>query len=125
MKTKLTIAAFAFIAATFLAAPATAQVASAKHTAQIPFAFKLGATELPAGDYSITLIGNRMQLRSLATGKATDVAAIPTTGRRNVEVSHLKFDRQGDTMVLTNVYFAGGTEGLELLANKVRAASRM
>ncbi len=125
MKARLTLAAFALIAASLMTAPAAAQVASQQHKAEIPFAFHVGNVEMPAGAYVITVTENHIQLQSIASGKAAAVAAIRTVAKQDAEVSHLKFDRQGDTLYLTDVFFGGGNEGIELVPDKIRAASRM
>jgi hypothetical protein len=125
MKTKLTLVALAFVMTAFFAAPAQAQTTHAKHTATVPFAFTAGDVQLPAGTYAITQFDNRMQLRLIDGNKAAIVTALPFQGRGTYEASGLHFERKGEEFVLSNVYFAGGHEGVELLNKKVRAASRM
>lgn len=115
MKTKFTFAAFAFIAFCFCVAPASAQVAHPQHIANIPFAFTVGDTQMPAGVYAITQYGNRLQVRPLEGGKAKIVTAIPTETLRAAETSHLAFKHRGEGLVLSNLYFQGTQSGFETL----------
>ena len=115
MKTKLTFAAFAFIAFCFCVAPASAQVAHPQHIATIPFAFTIGGTQMPAGEYAITQFGNRLQVRPLDGGKVKIVTALPYETLQAAETSHLAFQRRGEGLVLSNLYFAGTQSGIEML----------
>lgn len=115
MKTKLTFAAFAFVVVCLCVAPASAQVAHPQHIAKIPFAFTVGGTQMPAGEYAITQYGNRLQVRPLEGGKGKFVTALPTESLHAVETSHLAFKQRGEGLVLSNLYFEGTQSGVEIL----------
>jgi len=125
MKHKLTFAAFAIVAITLCVAPAHAQAGHPQHTATVPFAFTVGGVQLPAGTYAITQYGNRMQVRPVDGGKATIVTALPRENRKAADNSALHFERKGEGLILSDMSFAGTQQGIELLNNKARAASRV
>ena len=125
MKKRLTIAAFAFIAFICAAAPAAYAQSASQHTADIPFAFQVGDQLMPAGKYLITVGDSRIQLKALQGHDAIVALTVGKQTHRTTEVSHLTFDERAGAKVLTDVYFGGSNDAVELLANKVRTASRM
>ena len=114
MKTKLIFAVIA-VAIAFCAAPAQAQVGHPQHTAKVPFAFTIGDQQLPAGTYEITQSENRLQFRAIGGSKAAIVTAIPYDTRKAADDSRLQFERKGEGLVLSHMYFGGRNDGIQLL----------
>jgi hypothetical protein len=125
MKNKLTVAALAIIAVTFAVGPMHAQASHPQHTATVPFAFSVGGVRFPAGTYTITEFGNRMQVKAVDGSKSAFVTALVQETRRPADSSALRFENQDEGLILSNIYFAGTQESLQLLNKKARAASRV
>ncbi|MFZ0806643.1 MAG: hypothetical protein WAN03_10695 [Candidatus Sulfotelmatobacter sp.] len=88
--------------------------------ANVPFAFSIGATQLPAGTYTIVSDGgdsNAIIVRNLATGEsamslaASQESAEPTT-------SKLVFHHVGAEYFLAEVWRVSGTDGKTLPTTK-------
>lgn len=114
MKTKL-IFAVIVMAVTLCAVSAQAQMSHPQHTAKVPFAFTVGDQQLPAGTYAITQFDNRLQLRALDGNQAAIITAIRYEHRKSAENSGLLFERKGEALVLSNMYFGGRQDGIQLL----------
>jgi hypothetical protein len=87
--------------------------------ANIPFDFVVGSEIFPAGQYSVALIGpvllelRNSQGRALTNVLTESVQAPNTPGRPK-----LRFDRQGDQNVLTQVWQEGNETGQQVLRSK-------
>ena len=125
MKMRFAFTAFALIVVFFCAAPVHAQATNPQHTASVPFAFQVGDLQMPAGNYTFTQFENRIQIRALDIHKTAIVTTIPFVTRQYANTSRLHFERKGEAMILSTVYFAGRDGGIELLNKQVRPASRM
>ena len=100
---------------------ANAQIASdVTIQANIPFAFTVGDTTLPAGNYTIKVLDgdsmNVLELRSAIghTAVVFETENTETRGARVVNKSELVFHRIGDNYFLSQVWMAGSASGSEL-----------
>jgi hypothetical protein len=86
--------------------------------AKVPFAFKVGSTQLPAGTYAINNeIGtNFVTVRNVQTG-----SSVATVGRRespSKNTNKLIFHRYGSQYFLTTILGSQGSQGMSLPAPK-------
>jgi hypothetical protein len=111
----LTIAIMMFLAVVTITAEA--QVSGSKQMrARIPFAFIVGKTELPAGEYTVTVI-NPNSDRSVLRVRSNDgrlSALIQTTcdTSKNSDNAKLVFSRYGDTYFFAQAQLAGDSTTL-------------
>jgi hypothetical protein len=86
--------------------------------ATVPFAFKVGTTQMPAGTYSISndMSTNFICFRNVQTGNS--VAALAKRESPSKRSNELIFHRYGSQYVLTDVLGSQGSQGLSLLAPK-------
>ncbi|HEY0722982.1 MAG TPA: hypothetical protein VGD41_03100 [Pyrinomonadaceae bacterium] len=100
-----------------------AQVESdATITANIPYAFVVNNTTLPAGKYVVT-VAETTDLRLLEIRSADNKLAVlfdtePVNVNRTKRTSELVFDRIGDTYFLSQVFLSGDEGGNELAKSK-------
>jgi hypothetical protein len=100
-----------------VAITAEAQVSGSKQLrARIPFAFNVGKTELPAGEYTVTVLNpnsDRSVLR-IRSNDGRSSAMIQTTGVTSANVSNarLVFSRYGDTYYFAQAQLAGDPTAL-------------
>jgi len=93
--------------------------------ANVPYAFVVGDTTLPAGAYTIRVadgFNNRdvLVIKS-ATGKtAVFFETAPVTGKSPMDKSELVFDKIGDTYFLSQVFLRGDDAGNQLLKSKTQ-----
>jgi len=99
--------------------------AQTKVIANIPFAFSVGKTTLPAGRYTITVLNPSsdrkiLQIRSL-NGRSS--AVVLTTGiiRHASDNAKLMFERYGDRYVFAQAQFAGDETTLAALKSKKKS----
>jgi len=127
MKRQLTLAIAAMMFVAVLVTAAQSQNASSRlMRAHIPFAFHAGSKELPAGEYTITVLNPSsdrkvLQIRS-ADGRAS--AIVSTLGRKTntLEQSKVVFHRYGDSYFFAQTQIAG--ESMALAALKSRAETQ-
>ena len=86
--------------------------------ANVPFAFKVGTTQLPAGTYAIPEHhgSNVITLRNVQTGASTVVMARPEYPSKKTNV--LIFHRYGNQYFLSEIRGSGGTDAMILPATK-------
>ena len=90
----------------------SAQSSSAQRViANIPFAFSVGKTTLPAGKYTITVLNPTsdrkiLQIRSL-TGRASAIVLTTTISGQVSDDAKLVFERYGDRYVFAQAQMAG------------------
>ena len=87
--------------------------------AHIPFAFHVGNTELPAGEYRITVLNPSsdqkvLQIRS-ADGRVSAIVNTLGAKVKSFEKSKLAFRRYGDTYFLAQAQVAGESTALAAL----------
>jgi hypothetical protein len=127
MKRQLTLAIAAMMFVAVLVTTAQSQNASCPlMRAHIPFAFHAGSKELPAGEYTITILNPSsdrkvLQIRS-ADGRAS--AIVSTLGRKTntLEQSKVVFHRYGDSYYFAQTQIVG--ESMALAALKSRAETQ-
>ena len=93
---------------------------SIKLTATIPFEFRIGAHQMPAGDYLVSHTSGVLTLRR-ESGKynAANVLVFGTRKGSNGTSSKLVFNRYGEDYFLANVWQAGEPTGLEVPKGKI------
>jgi hypothetical protein len=86
----------------------------------VPFAFAVGDTKLPAGTYEITTSDgyspNILEMRSTnsRTSVIFDTEAAQTRDDQIANKTELIFDKVGDEYFLSQIWVAGSAEGSEL-----------
>ena len=87
--------------------------------ANVPFAFNVGSSQLPAGSYRIKLEGSTGGL--IMIGNSTTGARVLSLGRREYPGGRswrLVFQQFGDRYFLTHIWGAPGSAGIKLQAVK-------
>lgn len=93
--------------------------------ANVPFAFMVGDTTLPAGKYDIKALEgeppNVLELRSINghTAVVFDTENVETRGDQIVNKGELVFDKIGDNYFLSQVWMAGSSSGSELVKSRM------
>ena len=98
---------------------ATSVYAQSYAKAQVPFAFNVGAKQLPAGTYEIGVLSqspNEIMIRNTETTAAA-LSIARTEGPRDTE-SKLVFDRIGTQYFLTEVWKGFGAGGMIVPTSK-------
>ena len=98
---------------------ATGAYAQSYAKANVPFAFNVGAKQLPAGTYEIGVLSqspNEIMIRNTETTAAA-VSIARNEGPRDTE-SKLVFDRIGTQYFLTEVWKGFGTGGMIVPTSK-------
>ena len=89
----------------------------------VPYAFVVNNTTLPAGAYVITVPDTSSDLNVLEIRNANYKTAVlfdtePVTGTRIMRRSELVFDKIGDTYFLSRVFMSGDEGGNQVLKSK-------
>ena len=111
----LTIATLMFLAVVTITADA--QVSGAKQMrAQIPFAFNVGKTILPAGEYIVTEVNPNsdrtvLRIRSI-DGRNSALVQTNRTRSNNSDATKLVFNSYGDTYYFAQAQLAGDATAL-------------
>ena len=97
--------------------PAQAQALTYGLRANIPFAFSVGNTQLPAGKYSVSRVlpnggDGLIEINSLAGKASAFRTTIPVTTGKPRNKATLVFHRYGDQYFLFQVWAAGVSTGL-------------
>ncbi len=93
--------------------------------ADVPFAFHVGDTALPAGDYQISEARGLLNFRQ-TKGKLNIFHLVTPASRPGTTPdAKLKFTRYGDEYYLTNLWNAGSKEGLAVPPSKGQKALAM
>ncbi len=81
----------------------------------VPFAFVVGKTELPAGKYEIKSneSANGLVVRSVDKGETVNVQILTRISSRGEKTAQVVFDKTDDKRYLAEVYFPG-TDGYHL-----------
>ena len=124
----LTLIAIIILAGVFTVS-AEAQTAGAqKVVANIPFAFNVGNTSLPAGKYTITVL-NPSSDRKVLQVRSTNGRSTAITQTTNVigdasDDSKLVFHRYGDRYFFAQAQMAGETTGLAAPKSRAERAQK-
>ena len=118
----ITIAVMMFMAAVTITAEALA-LGSQKMRARIPFAFNVGQMELPAGEYTVTILNPNsdrkvLQIRS-GDGKLSALIQTSELNTNTDEQTKLVFNRYGNRYFFAQARMAG--EATTLAAVKTSA----
>ena len=98
--------------------------------AHIPFAFNAGSKELPAGDYSITVLNPSsdqkvLQIRS-TDGRVSAIVSTVGMKSKSPERSKVVFHRYGDTYFFAQAQVSGESTALAAFKSKAeRTEARM
>ena len=86
--------------------------------AKVPFAFKVGSTQLPAGTYAISneMGTNFVMVRNVQTGSS--VTALGRQESPSKKTNMLIFHRYGSQYSLTSILGSQGSQGMSLPAPK-------
>ena len=112
----LTLIAIIILAGAFTVSAQAQSTGAQKVVANIPFAFNVGNTSLPAGKYTITVL-NPSSDRKVLQVRSTNGRSTAITQTINVigdasDDSKLVFHRYGDRYVFAQAQMAGETTGL-------------
>lgn len=108
----VTIAVMMFMAVVTITAEAVVS-GSQKMRAGIPFAFNVGKTELPAGEYTVTVLNPNsdrkvLQIRS-TNGKLSALIQTSELDTNTAEQTKLVFNRYGNRYFFAQAQMAGST----------------
>ena len=129
MKRHLLILVAIIILAGAFTVSTQAQSASAqKVVANIPFAFNVGNTNLPAGKYTITVLNPSsdrkiLQVRS-TTGKSAATTLTTNVIGKASDDTKLVFHRYGDSYFFAQAQMAGEQTGFAALKSKAERAQK-
>ena len=129
MKRHLNIPMAIIILASALTAGAQAQTSSVqKVIATIPFAFNVGETRLPAGEYTFTVANPTsdrkiLQIRN-ANGRSSAMIATTNVVGNVAENTKLVFQRYGDQYFFAQAQMAGDSTSLAAVKSKAERAER-
>jgi len=92
--------------------------------ANVPFAFTVGDTRLPAGKYNIKALDENtpsvLEISSVdgRTSVAFDTENATTRSDRSAKTTELVFDKVGDRYFLSQVWVSGSNSGSELAKSR-------
>lgn len=123
MKRHLNISLAIILVVGALAAAAQAQTSSAQRVvANIPFAFNVGQTQLPAGKYTITVLNPSSDRRVLqvrnADGRLSAIVQTTSVLVNAAGDAKLVFHRYGDRYFFAKAQMAGDATGLAAVKSK-------
>ena len=118
----ITIAVMIFMAVVSVTAE-TQALGAQKMRARIPFAFNVGQTELPAGEYTVTVLNPTsdrkvLQIRS-ADGKLSALIHASELKTNDAEKTKLVFNRYGDRYFFAQAQMAGESTTLAAVKSSV------
>lgn len=85
--------------------------------ANVPFAFAVGSSNLPAGEYTLRVAGNSRMLLLINRTDPNVSVIVPANSAQTVDIqaeSKLVFHRYGDRYFLAQVWQAGSAYGKQL-----------
>ena len=91
----------------------------------VPFAFMVGDTTLPGGEYEIRALDdnspNVLEVRSVKgrTAVVAETENVQARGNRIENKSELVFDKVGDKYFLSQIWVAGSASGNELMKSRM------
>jgi hypothetical protein len=95
--------------------------------ANVPFAFSVGQTQLPAGAYSVREIGDRATLIQSQDGRDHVLGVYANAGPSKANETKLVFDKVGDRYFLTQIWTSARDNGMEIpesdLEKELRASN--
>ena len=123
MKRHLNISLAIILLTGALAAAAQAQTSSAQRVvANIPFAFNVGQTQLPAGKYTITVLNPSSDRRVLqvrnADGRSSAIVQTTSVLGNAADNAKIVFHRYGDRYFFARAQMDGEATGLAAVKSK-------
>ena len=124
----LTLIAIIILAGVFTVSAEAQTAGSQKVVANIPFAFNVGNTSLPAGKYTITVLNPSsdrkvLQVRS-SNGRSTAITQTTNVIGDASDDSKLVFHRYGDRYFFAQAQMAGETTGLAAPKSRAERAQK-
>ena len=93
--------------------------AQSRVRADVPFAFSLEQSSMPAGGYEISSIDEKViSVRNLETGQARLLIASMHVQASQDQHAKLVFHKCGDQYFLSQIWDGSGNDGIELPASK-------
>ena len=90
--------------------------------ADVPFQFHVGATELPAGRYSIQVLDDSdltmMKISSADGSKSALFSVVAAQANSDPNKSELTFNKYGDSYFLSTMFEEGNPDGSELIQSR-------
>jgi hypothetical protein len=97
-------------------------------SANVPFAFSVEQSQLPAGDYSVREVGDRATLVQAKDGSSHVMGLYSNAGPARSNESKLVFHKIGDRYFLTEIWTSTSNQGLHVpesrLEKEMTAANR-
>lgn len=118
----LILVAIIILAGAFTVSAQAQSAGASKVVANIPFAFNVGNTNLPAGKYTITVLNPTsdrkvLQIRS-TNGRSTAITQTTSVTANVSDDTKLVFTRYGNSYFFAQAQMAGETTGLAALKSK-------
>lgn len=88
-------------------------------TADVPFAFTVGSTQLPAGAYEVSQVGDRATLIATRDGENKVLGLYPYAGPSKAGETKLVFHKIGDHYFLAQIWSSTSGQGLQLPESKL------
>jgi len=126
MKRNMFGALMTLIAASVLVVPAVQ--AQRVLTADVPFAFTVGSSQMPAGAMEVEQVGDRATLIENADGSARVLGLYAYAGPSKAGETKLVFDKVGDRYFLRQIWTSARGQGLSVpesnLEKEMQASNR-
>ena len=126
MKRNMFGALMTLIAASVLVVPAVQ--AQRVLTADVPFAFTVGSSQMPAGAMEVQQVGDRATLIENADGSARVLGLYAYAGPSKAGETKLVFDKVGDRYFLRQIWTSARGQGLSVpesnLEKEIQASNR-
>ena len=117
MKRNMFGALMTLIAASVLVVPAVQ--AQRVLTADVPFAFTVGSSQMPAGAMEVQQVGDRATLIENADGSARVLGLYAYAGPSKAGETKLVFDKVGDRYFLRQIWTSARGQGLSVPESKL------
>lgn len=116
MKTARFVLVAVLIATAFAAVPVTAETSSTN--VNIPFNFQVGATILPAGDYTVAMVTDKAIVLQHKGGEAVAVALTNAVSGKSSEARpHFLFNRYGKSYFLAEAWLRNTDSGRAMMVS--------
>ena len=97
-------------------------------TADVPFAFTVGSSQMPAGAYEVAQLGDRATLIETRDRHDKVIGLYNYAGPSKVGETKLVFDKIGNSYFLREIWSSAKGQGLEIpeskLEKEIRASNR-
>ena len=124
MKRTMFGALMTLIVAFTVAVPVVHAQSSIIMTANVPFAFSVGQSQLPAGSYAVREINDRATLIQSKDGHDKVLGLYNPAGPSKSDETKLVFDKVGDHYFLTQIWTSARGQGLAIPESKLEKELR-